>query len=144
MEMWLKSKSNYLHQMSCEQLYIIAEHWKSDLDFFTDEINFLKRLINKYFIWLTQEENARNLHKVHEKLMVSERFKNDLLKVIALHREHLGNMMENPFSCDEQMIKEQHIRIEEDMTDFVKSFKNIKKELYQTTGDVIDSEGLHQ
>lgn len=142
MELRMQFKSDFFKQASWEQLYIITDHWKSDLCFYNDETNFLKHLIDKYSIWLTQSANISQVQRVSEKLRVCERFKNDLLDTIARHMKHIKDMIENPFVHNEQAFREEHAQLEEDVADYVKSHRGLKKEIFAITEEVVESEKL--
>lgn len=142
MEFRMQLNSDFFKQASWEQLYIITDHWKSDLYFYNDETNFLKHLLSKYSIWLTQNANIENVNVVSEKLHVCERFKNDLLETIAKHMKHIKNMVENPFVHNELAFREEHAQLEEDVADYVKSHREVKKEIFSITEKVIESEKL--
>lgn len=142
MELRMQLKSDFFKQASWEQLYIITDHWKSDLCFYHDETNFLKHLVNKYSIWLTLPGNIEQVRQVSEKLQVCERFKNDLLDTIARHMKHIKDMIENPFVHNEEAFREEHAQLEEDVADYVKSHRNLKKEIFAITEEVVESEKL--
>lgn len=52
-------------QQSWQQMFILAEHWQSDLAFFQDEIHFMRALIDRHFrlmSWMRcDEENSFGL-----------------------------------------------------------------------------------
>ncbi|GAA0189915.1 hypothetical protein GCM10009122_50880 [Fulvivirga kasyanovii] len=142
MELRMQLKSDFFNQASWEQLYIITDHWKSDLCFYHDETKFLKHLVDRYSIWLTLPDNIEQVRQVSEKLQVCERFKNDLLDTIARHMKHIKDMIENPFVHNEQAFREEHAQLEEDVADYVKSHRNLKKEIFAITEEVVESEKL--
>ena len=142
MELRMQLKSDFFNQASWEQLYIITDHWKSDLCFYHDETKFLKHLVDRYSIWLTLPGNIEQVRQVSEKLQVCERFKNDLLDTIARHMKHIKDMIENPFVHNEQAFREEHAQLEEDVADYVKSHRNLKKEIFAITEEVVESEKL--
>ena len=44
----IRPKDNYINEASWEQLYVLTEHWKSDLVFYHKDLRFLHLLIDKY------------------------------------------------------------------------------------------------
>ena len=52
-----RPKGNYIHKADWQQLYRLTEHWKSDLQFYNDDLIFLHHLIEKYFMWISRKEN---------------------------------------------------------------------------------------
>jgi hypothetical protein len=61
MELRIRPKSDYIGTANWQQLYALTEHWKSDMEFYKYEIQFLKQLINKYFIWLVEDERINKI-----------------------------------------------------------------------------------
>ena len=53
----IEDKAMALKSNQWEDLYILAEHWESDLKFYSDDLRFLHHLVDKYFIWITKSEN---------------------------------------------------------------------------------------
>ncbi|MBL6449019.1 hypothetical protein JMN32_22095 [Fulvivirga sp. 29W222] len=143
MELKIQHKSDFFDQASWEQLYVITNYWKSDLCFYGDETSFLKHLVGKYSIWLTVSDNIEWVQQVTEKLNVCERFKDDLLATIARHMGHIRGMVENPFVHNEQKFREEHAQLEEDVVDYVKSHRSLKKQVFTITEKVVESEKLH-
>ena len=53
-------------------------------------------------------------------------------------------VMENPFSHDENKVKDEHLIIEDEFAEFIKKFKLLKREIFATTEHVIEDEkGRH-
>ena len=46
---------------SWTELFVLTEHWQSDMRFFHDELNFLNTLIDKYLIKLIEEDNVSRI-----------------------------------------------------------------------------------
>ncbi|MFK5973327.1 MAG: hypothetical protein QM485_08600 [Flavobacteriaceae bacterium] len=52
-----RPKDNFIQETNCQELYVLTNHWKSDLLFYKDDLIFLHHLIDKYFIWITKKDN---------------------------------------------------------------------------------------
>ena len=50
-----------------QELYILSKHWKSDLEFFKDDLRFLHHLVDKYIIWITKKENLEMVTAIQKK-----------------------------------------------------------------------------
>jgi uncharacterized protein (DUF3820 family) len=59
----LRPKGDFSYTAEYQQLYILAEHWKSDLEFYKDDLRFLHHLIDEYFVWFAHKHlnEMRNL-----------------------------------------------------------------------------------
>ncbi len=143
MELRVRPKSDYLHRASWSELYTLAKHWQSDMDFYRDEIRFLYRLTDKYFIWLIRDENLGHVQASTSQLSEAEAQQKELIQKINQHLGHLARLMESTLSHDEQQqFRGEHARLENLITDFAQSFKELKKEVFAITEHVIEEEKL--
>ena len=121
-------------------LFILAEHWQTDLKFYADESQFLRSLIDKYFMWLIDEKYIEETRKMASKLMKLSGRRSLVEQNVAEHLKHLGNLIQNPFPYDAQAYRDEHARLESSLADFLKEFRIIKKEIFLLTEQVIESE----
>lgn len=113
------------------------------MNYYSDEIGFISKLIDKYSIWLTHEDNIRRVEKVKTRLAVLNDFKGDLIHGILKHMSHIKNLMENPFSHEDTVVRDEHGRLQDDFADFFKALRGLKKEAFSLTGAAIDREGIY-
>jgi hypothetical protein len=125
-----------------QELYILVKHWRSDLEFYKDDIRFLQQLIEKYLIWITKKENLDRVAGIRKK-------EHDLaLSCDKLHQittDHLGiiaDFLEGKGSISESEFLSRHGKLETSMSDFVKDFRESRKEVFKVTEYVMDSEEL--
>jgi hypothetical protein len=123
-----------------QQMYIISERWNSDLTFFNDELDFFRKLIDKYFMRLIDEKNIESTLKLATDLAKFEKRSFTILQRLNHHLRHLTNLFENPFSHDVRQCKDEHGQLEELLAPFTKDFRKIKKEVFSVTEHVMDSE----
>ena len=90
-----RPKGKYIQNANWNELYVLTEHWKSDLNFYKDDLRFLKFLINKYFIWLTKEENVKEVKSIEKSLHDTEVICNNLVEKVKKHLIQLGDLSEN-------------------------------------------------
>lgn len=121
-------------------LSALTRHWQSDLEFFEDELRFLHTLINKYFLWLIDEENIVKTRKLVKKLVEIETRRNLLFQKTEKHLKHLQGLIENPFSHDAHVVNIEHSALEEKIADFVKEFRSLKHEVFALTEHILESE----
>lgn len=124
------------------QVYILTKHWKSDLEFYDMDIQFLKRLIGKYFIWLDSDENIANLMKINLRLNLQLNEIEALQEEIGRHLAHLAERMDNP--KEQQGLRIENDLLEMRLANFIMAFKALKKEVMQTTEYVIEEEKLER
>lgn len=125
-----------------EQLYLLAKHWKSDLEFFRDDLRFLHLLIGRYSLWVTLPESSERVKEVELKLMSLKKQCRQLLKKTGLHTSLLARLPENSPEADRQAIKDSHAELEVAFAHFVKNFREIRRETFMVSEYIIDSESL--
>lgn len=135
-----RPKGNFINEADWQSLYVLTEHWKNDLEFYRDDLKFLRRLIDKYFIWIARKENLDMVRDIELKLVEIARKCDLLIKRTMKHLSHLANLMESPI--DSSLFRAEHEGLEVDMAIFVKSFRNNRKEVFAITEHVMDSERL--
>jgi hypothetical protein len=135
-------KSTYLHSASWDELYTITKHWQSESDFYNYEINFLKKLIDKYFIWMTRKENIAQVRKLVIQLSTLEHEHQEIGNAILKHLNHITAYLENAFSHDEQLFRFEHSVLLQRIEEFTNEFRNVKKEVFEISEEVLDHKKL--
>ncbi len=137
-----RAKDNYIHEADWQGLYVLTEHWKSDLEFYADDLRFLQHLIDKYFIWMTRKENIDEVRDIESDLVETDRKCNRLMKRIKKHLRHLANLIENPLKYDSQVFRGEHEKLEDEIAVFVKSVRANRKEVFAITEHLMESKVL--
>lgn len=127
-------------ERSWQQMFILSERWQADLEFLKDELNFIHNLIDRYLMWLTDENNMAATRKQVAELS-GIRVKHQALgQTLATHKMHLAGLIENPFSHNAQDCKDAHVSIEAMVTALMKDFRAIKKAVFALTEKIMASE----
>ncbi len=127
---------------SWDEVYVLTEHWKSDMEFYRDDLRFLHHLIDKYFIWIAKPENLMLVQELKISLYELNKKSNELLEKTSNHLRKLGHQVENPAQGETGVLTEEHEYLEAEITAFVKSFRRNRKEVFAITEYIIDSEQL--
>lgn len=135
----LIEKSNYLHQSSWEQLFVITEYWQSDLDYFKDELHFLKRIIEKNYPQLAKHKSIVSLKPLDEHFIHLDKTVNELSQSFKKHRGHIEELIENPFAYDGNKFKNEHQILENKFASFVVEFQLEKKQIYRVIEKIMKS-----
>ncbi len=130
---------NVVMQADWKQMYILTEHWLSDLKFHRDEIKFLHHLTNKYVLWLTRFEHVEMVRNVGGMLKQVQTECLELLKKTEAHLKHLTFLRENPFSHDSRDLLNEHGALEQALAGFAKHFRTAKKEAFKVMENLSDS-----
>ncbi|MCM4164500.1 MULTISPECIES: hypothetical protein [unclassified Arenibacter] len=124
------------------ELYVLTEHWKSDLEFYADDLRFLHHLVDKYFMWITKPENLDMVKELKVGLFHLKNKCHDLLEKVQRHRIQLGEMVADYNKSDANLIRTEHEHLEEEVAKFVTLFRSNRKEVFAITEFIIDSEKL--
>lgn len=127
-----------------EQLYVLTEHWKSDMQFYADDLHFLNNLIDKYYIWIDHKDHLRDMNKSRSELQTLQKKARDLQDKVGKHMVQLGYMVENPRRGDAGVIFKEHIHLEETLTDFHKKFNTLRKVIRAKTEKLMNEEELNR
>lgn len=135
-------EAKFLKDGPWDELYVITQHWKSDLEFYRDDLRFLHHLIDKYFIWITKAENLILVKELKKELLELNCRSQDLLEKVAKHLIQLGYLVEDSNRPDSGIIITEHEHLEEELGTFVKLFRKNRKEVFKITEYIVDSEKL--
>jgi hypothetical protein len=136
------TQENNIGEVKWQELYILTDHWKSDLAFYKDDLRFLHHLIDKYIIWITKDENLNMVQDIKKNLFEIQSKSADLIKEVNIHLGNLGLMVENPVQSSNPQFLKDHGVLEEKISNFVKLFRSNRKEVFNITEYIIDSEQL--
>lgn len=144
MELGIRPKGNYLHKASWEELYVLTEHWKSEMDFFKDEIHFLSDLIQNYLLIISKDNGSNNIASLSYNLYNLKRETYEIFKKIKTHMNQLEELIENPYSHDEQNSRDQHEEMEKQITTYEKHSREFKKDVFAMSKQAIKNRKIKQ
>lgn len=136
-----RPKGEFMIHANWDQLYLLTKHWISDLKFFRDDLKFLNKLIDKYFIWIDNDESIKEVSRLRSELQAMRIRCEDLLSKTEKHREQLGVMIEKD-SDDSRIFRLEHEHLENEITDFVKAFRKNRVKTFKITEYIKDTEDL--
>ena len=125
-----------------EEFYFLAKHWKSDLEFYKDDLRFLHNLIEKYLIWITKKENLERVADIRNKEHALTLSCDALRQKVSSHLEMASNIVKGGNETAKKDFFTNHAVLENEIAEFVKSFRESRKEVFKVTEYVIDSEEL--
>ncbi len=135
-------KKGEIKKANWQELYILTRHWKSDLEFYVEDLQFLQRLIGKYSIWIEKAQNSIAVSKLSSDLHQLSDDGRNLLAKLQHHLEQLSGLMNGEKGVDPENFIKDHEGIEDQISQFVKGFRCNRKEVYRLTEEVMDSEDL--
>jgi len=137
-----RPKDNYIQEADWQKLYTLTENWKSDLEFYNDDLKFLHHLIDKYFMWISKKENIDMVREIELGLLEMDNRCGALLNRANKHLHHLAELIDNPFAYDSHKFRTEHQQLEDYLIKFVKDFRKNRKEVFTITEHVIDGEEM--
>ena len=113
-----------------EKMHHRSEELKTDMEFYSSEMAFLRSLLDRYLLWLIEEESLSGLQLLNSKIKAcDEKCRSVIGKAESLmHR--LGLLIENPFTQDEHRVMESYKNTFEEADSFKKEIKRIKHEVF--------------
>lgn len=135
-----RPKGGFNWDAEWNQLYILTKHWHSDMHFYKNDLRFLHRLMDKYLIWLTRKDNLDEMKILTNELVEFQKNCDLLIEKIVKHEMHLAELIENPFKYDSKLFRMEHEKLEDDIEEFIKDFRSIKKQTFSDIEGVLDKE----
>lgn len=132
-ELRLRPQGDYLHTADWKDLFVLTEHWRSDMDFFRDELRFIENLLAKYFIQLLNKRSLVKLQNLDVAISKLSKDRRAISSRIKKHLTDLGLLMETTFNLKEQQFRDEHAVLEEDIAAFAKNFRKLKKAVFEVS-----------
>lgn len=137
-----RPKGQYLQVANWEELYILTKHWKSDMQFYQEDLRFLRTLIGKYIIWITKKEHLDMVHFTETQLHKLTNRCNDILKKVSTHLKQLAALVQNEHLDESRLFRLEHEHLEDEIAEFVKAFRINRKETFKITEYIVDVEQI--
>lgn len=134
----LRPQGDFIWTAEYRELYVLTEHWQSDLQFYKGDLRFLYHLIDKYFIWLVNKENLDGMRTIASDLSESVKNCDKLLEKTSKHLTHLAELIDDPFKYDSHKFRSEHKELENEIASFIKNFWKIKKDTFAVSEHVIE------
>ncbi len=125
-----------------QELYVLTEHWQSDLEFYKDDLRFLHHLVDKYVIWITKSENLEMVKEIMLSVLDLQKRCLQMIDSVAEHKHNLASLEKDATRERWEKVMNDHEEMENAIYKFVKEFRANRKEVFRITEYVIDSEQL--
>ncbi len=140
MDFRIRPKSDYLHHASWQQLYALTKHWQSDLQFYANEVDFFRHLAGNKLLWLEKDQNIEAIRTIGNRLMRAAANITKLNDQCRTHLQHLAEFDNHPNTTGAESFRAEHSMLEDQFTEFVKTFRDLKKEIFELVEQVSDAE----
>ena len=126
MEYRFRPKGEYVMQAQMQELFLLAEHYKKEFSFYTDEILFYERLIATY-----NPSSNVNLAKMDQLVKNASMLLNNIIAQIEEHLKHIAEVIQKKGDPDmEQVLREEQLLMEDTLSTFADSFRTLKNALH--------------
>ncbi|GAA4435851.1 hypothetical protein GCM10023188_28260 [Pontibacter saemangeumensis] len=126
--------TNYLLEVSLADLHRESRSWLSDINFWSVEMDFYQRLLERVAGRITSVEGKKGIDHFQNLILY---FKGELLDQfehdIREHERYLERLLQNKSPFNEQLYREVHKKYEYQIKAFNYDFKQYRKDLYKFT-----------
>jgi len=134
----IQTKAKYVEWLNAEVMHENSIEWLSELRFINDELLFFDDLIKSYTLQLIDSKHFNETKKVIDKLEVSRKKTNNLIRVIKTHEKKLKIMVDGiNQTTEEKDYKNEHREIIIKVNEFLKKQKNLKKEFFSLIKSIL-------
>ncbi|CAM4269314.1 MULTISPECIES: hypothetical protein [Zobellia] len=127
----IRPKGDFIENGDWQELYILTEHWKSDLLFYKDDLKFLRHLEDKYFLWIKAQADLDNIRRAGESILKDSRDCDELLERVGKHLSHIAAIIDNPEKQNYKTFRVEHNELEEEVTKFIRNTRRNRRELFK-------------
>lgn len=135
-----RPKGPFVYAADWKELYVLTEHWISDLEFYRDELTFMRHLLRDYFMWLFRDDGLEPGREMGASIRALDQRCKALLAESRKLRTRLADLLEDPYRYDSHEIRKDYDRLEEEITGFVSDFRDTKGRLFTLTKHLMSSE----
>ena len=120
------------------QFSVLTKTWLSETAFLTDEIRFLKKLVNHHILFLSIESYLSTLLEMSKELTEIEKEVESVRENIKqqFHRLH-GASDDNTFMAES--VKDSHGMLEEQIVTLTKEFRTMKDTVIKLAASILEN-----
>lgn len=123
-----------------ENMFHHAEKIKSNMKFYSTEMSFLHHLLDRYLLWLIEEESLAGVQLLNSKVKAAEQKCTDFITKSESLMTRIGLLIENPFAQDEHRIQESFRHTKEESEAFESELKRLKAEVFDHVANTLRTE----
>ncbi|WP_142785907.1 hypothetical protein [Changchengzhania lutea] len=135
-----RPKGKYIKQASWNDLFILTEHWKNDLDFYLFEMKFLESLIEKHFSKLLLCENLDELRELQRDTFDLRNQCEYIQRCIKTNLESIVDIINNTYIYNTEEFRIENEQLEDDILEFINNEREMKRVIYSMIKDILENE----
>lgn len=126
-----RPKGEFMQNRNWQELFMLAERWKSDLLFYKDDLKFLRHLEDKYFLWIEAQTDLENIRKAGESILKDTRDCDELLELVDKHLAHLSTLISETEKQNQKEFRAEHLELKEAVSQFIENTKENRRQLFK-------------
>jgi len=130
--------------LELQRLYQTSKHQLSDVIFLDDEMKFIKSIMSKYFLAMMHDYNVNRIQLINSHLSQLNLVKANVSKGLMVHQGQLNSNINGIAFQNIDFLNLTSERINDEIKDLHKSFRNIKREIFSVYKDLTLDERLSE
>lgn len=137
-----RPKGDFISTNDLGELYVLAEHWKSDLLFYKDDLTFLRKLIDRYFVFVSNDGDKHQVQKIGNEIIADEKECAALLQRTQDRMTRLARLIDGSLELDHGEFRTEQEVLEDDIAEFVKRVRENRRQVFAITEYVVERDKL--
>lgn len=125
-----------MHDAELKELHTLALHWKSDLEFYRDELRFLVNTVGKYAALVITDKHINRVKEIEKRLSAAETMLNETEAKVNKHIGYLEDLVEGVLRVSETFFRVENVKLENEVAYFIDEMKNTKKDVFNASEDL--------
>ena len=125
-----------------EEIYNVTKQWLSDINFYNDEVEFFKKLLEKYFPILIKKENIAKVYEINKELLEFETQKHGVRVHLLSLNEKAELVIKDLISEVEIDAKNNYFELTREIAELRESFREVKRSIFGLTEHIMEEEKL--
>ncbi|OFY93332.1 MAG: hypothetical protein A3K10_11865 [Bacteroidetes bacterium RIFCSPLOWO2_12_FULL_31_6] len=133
----------YSYNANWDELYLVTDEWKTDMEVFNLELQYLRNLIHTNLAWLLMDADAHQVQLTLKKIAKTIEQNKTISAQIDEHLLKLERLVMSTFFIENQGLRDENKIIESNFYEFKRNYVILKKEVFfitSTTCSAVPSE----
>lgn len=140
----LRPADKYMLEAALEEIRTLTQFWKTDLEFYRDEIRFLSNLIGKYAALMVSDEHVARVKALEQRLSNDETRLNKLEEKVAKHLDYINDLIEGVVRISETTFRLEHAKLDNEVAYFSHDLRDTKKEIFKASEELFHAQEVKQ
>lgn len=133
-----RPKENFIQEANWNELYLLTESWKNDLDFYLFEIKFMESLIENRFSELLLFENLDELRELQIDVYELKNQCEHLLNNSKNNLESIVDIINDTYILNTSRFRSENEQLEENIIRFINKEREIKRCIFSMIKNILE------